>query len=179
MTMPFCGTPPHSSRLSTERELHIPSWKWPFLYSSIKILLTSSFNTSNASCSPMASWDDILFIHILLVPYMTPPDVVCLIFTSRECKKVFDTADSWRAVTKACFGPLGGSRGHLPRRLRRKKVVWWVSSYNKPFYAVVILADLSSEPSFEQPRPEPLVSVSSSSLTSEYLWEVPVRDYQY
>lgn len=71
----------------------------------------------------MVGWDDVAFMHFSFVPYLSPPDVVCLVLTSRE-GKVFDTADSWRTVTRSVFGAAGGPRGHLSRRQRKKKVVW-------------------------------------------------------
>lgn len=72
----------------------------------------------------MAGWDNVAFMHLYLAQYLSPPDVVCLVFTSRDSAKTFDTADAWRAVTKAFFGPVGGARGHMSRKMRRKKFVW-------------------------------------------------------
>lgn len=72
----------------------------------------------------MTGWDDVAFLHLLFAPFLLPPDVVSLVSSSRETAKTFDNADSWRAVTKACFGAVGGARGHLSRRQRKKKGTW-------------------------------------------------------
>lgn len=72
-------------------------------------------------------WEDVSFAHILFVPYLSPPDVVCLLSTSRDSAKTFDTSEAWKAVIKASYGSAGeGPRGHRSRRERKKKTYWWV-----------------------------------------------------
>lgn len=72
----------------------------------------------------MPGWDNASFMPLLFVPYLSPPDVVCLVLTSSGSAKTFDTADTWRAVTRTLFAPVPGPKGHLSRRQRRKKVMW-------------------------------------------------------
>lgn len=70
-------------------------------------------------------WEDVSFAHILFVPYLSPPDVVCLLSTSRDSAKTFDTSEAWKAVIKASYGSAGeGPRGHRSRRERKKKTYW-------------------------------------------------------
>lgn len=72
----------------------------------------------------LTTWDDARFLYTLLVPFLAPPDVVCILSTSRGNLETYDTAEVWKALAKAFFGPLGGSRGHRSRRQRKKKTTW-------------------------------------------------------
>ncbi|CAM9110528.1 unnamed protein product [Ectocarpus sp. 6 AP-2014] len=71
----------------------------------------------------MTGWNNVAFMHLCLATYFSPPDLVCLILTSRDALETYGNAETYRAVCKSYFG-LAGRRGHLTRRQRGKKGVW-------------------------------------------------------
>lgn len=73
---------------------------------------------------PMLDWDDVHLIHLSLVPYLSPPDVVCLFSTSHGNLETFDRADAWKALAKTSFGSIVVPRKHRCRRRRKKKIAW-------------------------------------------------------
>lgn len=78
----------------------------------------------------MAGWENVAFIHLCITQYISPPELVCLILTSRDLCETYGNPETYRAVAKSFFGPaVDGPRGHLSRRHRQKKGVWCVRTY--------------------------------------------------
>lgn len=73
----------------------------------------------------MASWGDVASLHLCLATYFSPPELVCVILTSRDLCETYGNPETYRAVARSYFGPVeAGPRGHLSRRQRRKKGTW-------------------------------------------------------
>eukprot|EP00752_Nemacystus_decipiens_P008787 g7841.t1 len=74
----------------------------------------------------MTGWENVAFIHLCISQYISPPELVCLILTSRDLCETYGNPETYRAVAKSFFGPpVKGPRGHLSRRSRQKKKGVW------------------------------------------------------
>eukprot|EP00903_Cladosiphon_okamuranus_P006275 g6157.t1 len=73
----------------------------------------------------MTGWENVAFIHLCITQYISPPELVCLILTSRDLCETYGNPETYRAVAKSFFGPaINGPRGHVSRRHRQNKGVW-------------------------------------------------------
>lgn len=76
----------------------------------------------------MTGWENVAFIHLCIAGFISPPELVCLTLTSRDLCETYGNPETYRAVAKSFFGPaVEGPRGHLSRRHRKKKGVWYES----------------------------------------------------